>query len=134
MKIAVPEQMFTEKVRKGFEELGYRVLGKKEGMIILEGVFSLQITADLAGMGVRKFADFCKKVVVEGGTKVRKGGTLFIEPLRTRRITIRLSADEYQALMTVARERGYSRWNLSTFFRDSLITSLLTRLEMTGRI
>jgi len=134
LKIKIPEEMFTEKIWKGFNELGYRVLSSEDGIVVLEGIFSLRITADLAGMKVRRFANLCRKVVVEGGMKVRRGGTLFIEPIRARRITVRLSSDEYQALVKVARERGYTRRNLSSFFRDSLTASLLTRLEMTGRV
>ena len=132
MEISVPERMLNEKIMKGFEELGYKVKCKKDDSVTFEGVFSLRVTADLAGMGVREFITLCKKLTVKGGRKIRRGGTLFIEPIRMKRLTVRLSNDEYEALKKVARERGYTKRNLSSFFRDSLITSLLTRMEKMG--
>jgi hypothetical protein len=140
MRIIMPKEMLTERVLKGFDEMGYRVLNQREGMVVVEGIFPLWITADLAGMKIREFTRICRRIAVEGGIKIRRGGTLFIKPKLTKRIAVRLSEDEYQALLRVAKERGYIRGerhirqNLSSFFRDSLITSLLTRLEMTGKI
>jgi hypothetical protein len=98
---------------------------------IKKGVFSIRTTADRVGIGLREFARFCRTIRVEGGRKIRRKGALIIEPVRKRKLKVRLSGNEYDALTKVAKDRGYTR-NISSFFRDSLISSLMIRMEWRG--
>jgi len=132
LKIMLPKEMLSSRVAKGFEELGYKIISEEDGSVTLEGVFSLRITATLLNVGIRKFAELCEKVTVEGGKKIRRGGELSITPLRSRKITVRLSQDEYEALKKAAKERGYTGRKLSSFFRDTLISALIARMEKKG--
>ena len=134
MKIVLPKEMLNSKVAKGLEELGYKIMGKKDGSVVFEGVFSLRISATLLDVGIRRFAELCENVTVEGGKKIRRGGELSITPLRSRKITVRLSQDEYEALKKVAKERGYTGRKLSSFFRDNLISALIARMEKRGAL
>jgi len=133
LKISMPEEMCNEAVRKGLSELGYRLVRRQNGWVTFEGVFSIRTTADRVGIGLREFARFCRTIRVEGGRKIRRKGALIIEPVRKRKLKVRLSGDEYDALTKVAKDRGYTR-NISSFFRDSLISSLMIRMEWRGAI
>jgi len=80
LRIGFPEELFDENAEKGFKEMGYRILGKRNGLVMLEGVFSLRITADRLNLSPRQFIDLSRRIIVEKGRKTRRGTTLFIEP------------------------------------------------------
>lgn len=134
MRVYFPKKMLNEEIVKGFEEMGYRVVEENGEFAVFEGVFSLKIPCESLKLNLKQFAQLCRMIKVEGGRRSRVGGTLSIAPHRNRRFTIRLSDDEYEALVKVAEDRGYAPRNLSTFFRSTLLLSLSIRLEQMGKI
>lgn len=134
MRVTLPAEMLNPKVAKGFEELGYRKIDEGKGSVTFEGTFSLRISASLLAMGLRRFAELCEKVTVDGGRKIRRGNELSITPLRSRRIVVKFSKDEFAALKRVAKERGYSERKISSFFRDSLVSVLIAKMDKEGKL
>ncbi|MEM0235880.1 hypothetical protein [Thermofilum sp.] len=132
MRIYFPRDMLSEKVLRGFEEMGYKIVDSNGEFVVFKGVFSLNIRATSIDLGHRKFVQLSRMIKVEGGRKRRLGATLIIEPRRNKRLAVRLSSDEYEALVKVAECRGFTKRNLTSFFRDTLLLSLSTRLEKMG--
>lgn len=85
-----------------------KVLLLKGGEVIYEAISDISVSSADLGMGTRKFIEFCRKIVVENGRKVRKGSMLLFKPNREKVFFIRLSDWEFQLLAEYAKEQKTS--------------------------
>ena len=130
MKIILKKNDATRKALEAFDlllrDLFYEVVEENDEKIVYNGVFSIEISAEMLGMRFRAFKKFCDLIKVEGGKAKRRGSIVTIEPYRKRVIRIKLSEDEYEALKKCSALRGKT---VREFFRGALLSSLLTRRE-----
>ena len=108
-------------------DLFYEVVEENNEKIVYDGVFGVEISAEMLGMRFRAFKKFCDSLSVEGGRTKRRGSIVVIEPYRRRVVRIRLSEDEYKALEECSALRGKT---VREFFRGALLSSLLARRRM----
>jgi len=131
MKITLKKSDATRKALKVFDfllrDLFYEVVEENDEKIAYNGVFSIEISAEMLGMRFRAFKKFCDSISIEGGRAKRRGSIMTIEPYRRRVIRIKLSEDEYKALEKCSALRGKT---IREFFRGALLSSLLARRGM----
>jgi len=131
MKITLKKSGVTQKALKTLNlllrDLFYEVVEENNEKIVYDGVFGVEISAEMLGMRFRAFKKFCDSLSVEGGRTKRRGSIVVIEPYRRRVVRIRLSEDEYKALEECSALRGKT---VREFFRGALLSSLLARRRM----
>lgn len=124
MKIVAPRNKRFENL---ISQALYKKIGGQQGTVVFEGVFALRIDREALKLHKQEFIKFCQSIKVENGNKRRMGNALYIEPQRTRKVTFRLSEEEYELLKKDAEDLQLKP---SEYIRKMILSILAKRLGM----
>lgn len=99
MKVTVPKNKGIEEFLEG---IYYQKVGEDEKSVTYEGISSFFLSFEGHDVPKGKRKKFMESVKVEGGFKVRESEGIGITPVRNKKITFRISEDEYQLLKEYA--------------------------------
>ena len=118
MKIIAPKHPRFERFLKASQ---YKKVKETSTTITFEGIFSLHVTRDFLHMKKREFTKFCRELKVSGGRVVRKGDSLYITAYLRRKVSFKLSEDEYKLLRAMAKQAGVK---VSEYIRNIIVNIL----------
>ena len=103
MKVRLPKNTEVEKVLRAFN---YRKVAEDADTVTYVGGISVGITRGQLGMSREEFAEYCKRIEVEGGRKSKTRDDFTLRPKRSITVSLRLSDMEYDLLRKAAKERS----------------------------
>jgi hypothetical protein len=103
MRVQLPKNQEVERFLQAFN---YKKVAEDTDTVTYEGGISVGITRGQLGMTRKEFADYCKRIKVEGGRKSKTSEGFTLRPKRPKIVAIRLSEVEYDLLKRAAKERN----------------------------